>query len=183
MASINVETIYNRFRAKCEDPIYSHQWLEVYEYLEDYLRTAISNYRVIDLFDNLELIDLDVESDTFSYVQILDDENNPVIEQGNETYKCTTLLNYTFKKDINELVDREFLIDILSRLMLVAWYEPRINSVKIVNQMFGGKEENFYSQSNHLTAVETRKSNEEKIINKKIRDRSRRHNSYLDGGE
>lgn len=183
MASISVELVYNRFRAKCEDPIYSHQWLEVYEYLDDFFNTAISNYRVLDLFSQFTVTNRDVGTGMLGYLPVLNENNEQEVDEGNLVYRCNSEINYIFKKQIDDSVDMQFLIDILARLMIVAWYEPKLNSVKVVNQMYGGKEEKFYSQKQHADSLSEKKEKEERNVYKKIRDRSRKNNSYLSGGE
>lgn len=50
-----------------------------------------------------------------------------------------------FKED---LLDIE--IEILALLMVNEWLEPQINSELFVSQFYGGKEEKFYAQQNHL---------------------------------
>lgn len=50
-----------------------------------------------------------------------------------------------FETDLN---DTE--IEILALLMVSEWLEPQVNSELFTSQFFGGKEEKFFAQSNHL---------------------------------
>ena len=42
---------------------------------------------------------------------------------------------------------------IISIHMVRGWLAPQIRSVTLTNQVFGGKEEKYYSQSNHLAEL------------------------------
>lgn len=76
-----------------------------------------------------------------------------------------------FRKCKNDLSDRDdelgtFNIDlldiekeILAILVAKAWLTPQLNSALLTRQMFGGKEEKFYSQKEHLTGLENRNEN------------------------
>lgn len=43
--------------------------------------------------------------------------------------------------------------EILAILMVREWLAPQLNSVTLTSQVFGGKEEKFYAQSNHLSEL------------------------------
>lgn len=45
-------------------------------------------------------------------------------------------------------------IEILSLGMVIEWLTPQVYSVINIAQIFGGKEEKFYSQSNHLSELQ-----------------------------
>ena len=53
-----------------------------------------------------------------------------------------------FNFDISELDQK-----ILSIHMVRSWLAPQIRSVTLTHQVFGGKEEKFYAQSNQLTEM------------------------------
>lgn len=60
-----------------------------------------------------------------------------------------------FKED---LLDIE--VEILALLMVNEWLEPQINSELYVSQFYGGKEEKFFAQQNHLkTLLDLKESN------------------------
>ena len=65
---------------------------------------------------------------------------------------------YDFSKRDDELKQFNFDISdrdqkILSIHMVRAWLAPQLRSVTLTSQVFGGKEEKFYSQSNHLAEM------------------------------
>ena len=65
---------------------------------------------------------------------------------------------YDFSKRDDELKQFNFDISdrdqkILSIHMVRSWLAPQIRSVVLTNQVFGGKEEKYYSQSNHLAEM------------------------------
>ena len=43
--------------------------------------------------------------------------------------------------------------EILAILMVREWLAPQLNSVTLTSQVFGGKEEKFYAQANHLSEL------------------------------
>lgn len=52
----------------------------------------------------------------------------------------------------DDLLDEE--IEQLVCWMVCAWLDPQINSVLLTKQMFGGKEEKYYSQAAHLSELQ-----------------------------
>lgn len=77
-----------------------------------------------------------------------------------------------------DLVDEE--IEILALLIVCEWLEPQINSVNLTLQMFGGKEEKYYSQSSHLAEVKALRNETRTEARKLMRDYTYAHNSYFD---
>lgn len=67
-----------------------------------------------------------------------------------------------------ELLDAE--IEILALLMVNEWLEPQINSELYVNQFYGGKEEKFYSQQQHLDKLMDLKQSNHLRAQKLMRD-------------
>ena len=47
-------------------------------------------------------------------------------------------------------------IEILANIMVAEWLEPQINSTEVLAQMFGSKEEKYFSQSAHLDTLKAR---------------------------
>lgn len=78
-----------------------------------------------------------------------------------------------------DLVDEE--IEILALLMVCEWLEPQVNSVLLTNQMFGGKEEKFYAQANHLAELKALRDGTRTEARKLMRDYTYfSGNSYFD---
>lgn len=67
-----------------------------------------------------------------------------------------------------DLVDEE--IEILALLIVCEWLEPQINSVTLTHQMFGGKEEKYYSQSSHLAELKALRDETRTEARKLMRD-------------
>ena len=78
-----------------------------------------------------------------------------------------------------DLVDEE--IEILALLMVCEWLEPQVNSVLLTHQMFGGKEEKFYSQANQLAELKALRDETRTEARKLMRDYTYfSGNSYFD---
>ena len=75
-----------------------------------------------------------------------------------------------------DLVDEE--IEILAMLVVAEWLEPQVNSVLLTHQMFGGKEEKFYAQANHLDQLRSLLADSENKVRSMLRDRGYIHNAY-----
>ena len=63
--------------------------------------------------------------------------------------------------------------------MVIKWLEPQVKSKVNIAQMFGGKEQKFYSQSQHLSELKDMLETEKISLNKLIRDRGSVFNPYL----
>lgn len=145
MPSLEYETIFTRFLGKITDySIASMDEDSMNEMLTEYLTFALSLPEVEKLFKALN-VDEDMEEITFS-----------------------------LRNSINEFADIRFVTDILLTGMQIAWLEPQVYSHQVTLQMFGGKEEKFYSQSNQLQQLRELLEQNEIRLKKKIRD----HNYY-----
>ena len=77
-----------------------------------------------------------------------------------------------------DLVDEE--IEILALLMVCEWLEPQVNSVTLTHQMFGGKEEKWFSQSSHLAELKALRDETRTEARKLMRDYTYANNSYFE---
>lgn len=77
-----------------------------------------------------------------------------------------------------DLVDEE--IEILGLLVVGEWLEPQVNSVNVTLQMFGGKEEKYYSQSSHLATIKALRDDTRTEARKLMRDYTYAHSSYFE---
>ena len=77
-----------------------------------------------------------------------------------------------------DLVDEE--IEILALLIVSEWLEPQVNSVNVTLQMFGGKEEKYYSQSSHLATIKALRDDTRTEARKLMRDYTYAHSSYFE---
>ena len=95
-----------------------------------------------------------------------------------------------FRKCKNDLSDRDdelrvFNVDlldiekeILAVMMAREWLAPQLNSALITKQVFGGKEEKYYSQAAHLSSLENRDEKLKLDAQKLSRDYSYTYGSY-----
>lgn len=93
-------------------------------------------------------------------------------------------MQYELKHVINTAdEDLHFVIEVISLGMVAEWLEPQVNSVLNTLQMFSGKEEKFYSQSNHLSELRGLLKDVQLKQRKIIRDRGYISNTYLSEDE
>ena len=153
MASLDYNKIFSRLFGKIE----AYDFIELptddlNEFLCNWLHSASANPYVRKLFT------------TFN----LDDE--------------IQTMTYEMKHSVDEFADEDFIIDVISLGMVVTWLEPKVNSINNIAQMFGSKEEKFYSQSQHLSELRGLINDSKKTQRRMIADRGYVWNSYL-GGE
>lgn len=79
---------------------------------------------------------------------------------------------------LEDLSDLE--IELLALGMVNAWVTPMINSTENVLQFIGGKEEKFYSQSQHLAELRNIKKENSLEINRLHNYYTYTNNSYFD---
>ena len=150
MVLVNFDDIYSRFYSKVEA-------LDVVTLIEEdardmmceWLKSVKSHPKVRRLFSSINL------NDTFS--------------------ECT----FTLKNPIDDDSDADFITELFAVGIAWKWSEPKYFSALNTMQFFGGKEEKFYSQANHMSALnELYLKGEENLI-KTIRDYGYINNSYL----
>lgn len=66
--------------------------------------------------------------------------------------------------------------------MRIEWLEPLVQARMNISQMFGGKEEKFFSQATHLAAIRDMLNADKIEIRKLRRDYGYHHNSYIEEG-
>ena len=152
MASLDYNKIYSRLFSKIE----AYDFLELPEdelndFLCNWIHSASANPYVRRLFKSFNL----------------DDE--------------ILTISYEMKYSVDEFSDEEFITEILTFGVVVAWLEPKINSINNIAQMFGSKEEKFYSQSQHISELRNLVNDAKKQQRRMIADRGYAWNSYLDG--
>lgn len=135
-------------------------------YVTDYDFVSMSNQDVND-----EMTELLRKAASKPYIRRLFSTSN----FDNDVQMIT--LDMEFKTDDES--DSDFIIDVLALGMIVEWLRPQVNNKLITMQMFGGKEQKFYSQSQHISELrglfDDAKNNQRKII----RDRGYIYNQYL----
>lgn len=152
MTSLNYDKIYSRLFSKIEAYDFINLSEETLnEFLCNWVHSAAANPYVRRLFSSF----------------IFDDE----LEQ----------LSYEMKYTVDEFADEEFVVEILTLGTAIAWLEPKINSIKNINQFFGSKDEKWFSQASHLSELRGLLSDFKKQQRRMIADRGYAWNSYLDG--
>lgn len=154
MTSCNFEDIYSQFFIKAK----AYDILELTERQSEellcgWLHSAFSKPYVRKLFSTLTI----------------DDEINQV--------------SFEMEYSVDDNTDLDFVLDIVSLGMIVEWYRPHINNYNNTAQVFGSKEEKFYSQSSHFTGLKSIAKSVKKEQHQLIADRGMLFNSYLDGGQ
>ncbi len=81
-------------------------------------------------------------------------------------------VTYELRNSIDEDYDKGFVENLLANGMVIGWLEPRMMSEKLVRQFFGGREQKYFAQSNHASAVMELYEKARKVLDK---DYSRDH--------
>ena len=91
-------------------------------------------------------------------------------------------LSFEMKNSQNEETDSNFVMIALAKWMKYEWLSPQLNSVVNTAQFFGGKEQKFYSQANHITELRQMTELAKKEARDFVRDRGYILNTYLSKG-
>lgn len=89
------------------------------------------------------------------------------------------LMTYELKNSVDDDNDQDFVIELLSKGMVIEWLEPQVTSVANIAQVFGGKDQKFYAQANHLSVTKELLNEKKTELRKFIRDRGYIYNSYI----
>ena len=78
--------------------------------------------------------------------------------------------------------DTDFVVEMLAKGVVVEWLKPQVRGSKLnVKQVFGTKEEKFFSQAQHISEIRGLLEDTENELRKMIRDRGYINNGYVDG--
>ena len=86
-------------------------------------------------------------------------------------------LTYEFENSVDEDLDKEFLLEILTKGMVLQWMTPKIDTSLSLAQVIGGKEEKVLK--NDYKANIERLAELKRELRKMIRDSNYQNNSYL----
>lgn len=75
-------------------------------------------------------------------------------------------LDFTLRNSIDEEYDKEFVKGLFANGMVVAWLEPRYQSETLTAEFFGGKEQSWFSQANHMTQMNEMLTKARMIVDK-----------------
>lgn len=80
-------------------------------------------------------------------------------------------------KSALEVLDEEYVLELLSLGMVIAWLRPQVDSFEHTSNWIGGKEEKMLQ--NNFKPVISRLDSLENQLNKMLRDHGSMYNSYL----
>ena len=147
------EKVYSRFLGKIKTYDIPNMPTNIaYELMNEYLHSAFAIPHVRKLFSSL----------------LIDDEKK--------------MIDFTLARPIDSDSDERLVTDIISDGMALAWLTPRVLNVQLIDQMFGGKEEKFYAQSNHLSALQSLKQRLEQNIRRKTKHHGYLNDAYTPSG-
>lgn len=136
----------------------------------------------IEAYDFIELSEADLNELLCDWIHSA--SANPYVRRLFKTFSLDDEIQeitYEMKYSVDEFADSEFVTEILTLGVVVAWLEPKINSINNIAQMFGSKEEKFFSQSQHISELRALVNDSKKQQRRMIADRGYAWNTYLDG--
>lgn len=150
MTSISYEDLFSDFLGNVTDyDIASMDISEAYSMMTEYLHKALSNTYIRRLFSSIQYDD-SVQIFEYELVNIVDDSS-----------------------------DLDFVKSIITKGMVIEWVKPQVRSKLNLAQFFGGKEQKFYAQANHLSELRGLLEDTQLELRKEIRDRGYIYNPYL----
>lgn len=152
MTSIDYEEIFSSFLGSVTDyNLASLDPTEAYELLTELLHKALADRYVARLFSSKQLDD-DVQKFSFEMKYEIDSES-----------------------------DSEFVINALAKWMKYEWQSDKVNNVALESRLLAGKEQKYYSEANHMSALQALKSTAYSEAYKFIMSRGYIDNKYLEG--
>ena len=91
----------------------------------------------------------------------------------------TQTIEFTMKTSTSDEEDSLFIEDVIAKSMVVEWLDPQLKRTSTLAQMFGGKEQKFYSQAAHLEELRNLYEDSRIEVRKMLRDRGYVYNPYL----
>lgn len=155
MLSVSYDSIYSRFLSKVQAFDLTNEYSEdiSLELMNEWLMSVKSNPRVRKIFS-----DLSINADE----RILS-------------------FNLRFSENDDDS-DVDFVIELFALGIAWKWIEPKYKSVLNTAQFFGGKEQQFYSQSNHMDKLEAMNKSAKHDFIECINTHGYYTNSYLREG-
>lgn len=136
----------------------------------------------VDAYDFLDLSNDEIENFEKSWLRTAG--SKPYVRRLFSTYNMDSdneTVSFDMSYVIDDDTDKDFVIEILALGMCVEWLNPKVNSLDNIFQVFGSKEEKFYSQSQHLKEIRALRDSWKNEQRKLIRDRGYMYNSYIEG--
>lgn len=166
MTSIRFEEIYSRFFLKTEaNDLFSSSLPEEIrnELLCGYVHIAIADPVVRKLFSSIWISDPHIGENDSGKIRI------------------DGLLEYEMEEASSDEEDKEFVLDVISDGMVLAWIDPKLNSIKNISQLISDSDKKFYAQSTHIQANRDLRLDIRLHRDKLISDRDFIDNEYLKG--
>lgn len=91
----------------------------------------------------------------------------------------TDSIDFEMDYEVDGGVDKYFVINILSKGMVCEWVRPQVRSKINLAQYFGGKEQTFFSQANHIGELRGLLEDTEVEIDRLLKARGYIDNEYL----
>lgn len=152
MTTLDYEVIFSSFLGSVTDyKLASLSPTEAYEILKELLHKSLAERYVARLFSSKKLDD-DVQKFSFEMKHVIDSES-----------------------------DSEFVISAIAKWMKYEWLQKQVNNTALTSQFFGGKEQKYYSQANHLSELQALQSSAYSEAYKFIMSRGYIDNKYLEG--
>ena len=152
MASLSYDEIFSDFLGSVTDyDLASIDIDDMYGLMTEYLHKALSQSYVRRLFTTINFDD--------------------VVQN----------LSFEMNNGVDDTADLDFVKYILSKGMVVEWLKPQVRSKVNIAQFFGGKEEKWFSQAQHLSELRGLLEDTQLEMRKAIRDRGYIYNPYLEG--
>lgn len=152
MASVTYDEIFSLFLGSITDyKLASLEENDAANLMKEYLHKALSASYVRRLFSSIAF----------------DDDNN--------------ILNYEINFPTNPSEDADFIKNAIAKWMVYEWVHNIVRNIINTSQFFGGSEQKYYSQSNHLSELRALMDDTYKEARAFILDRGWIHNSYLGG--
>lgn len=94
----------------------------------------------------------------------------------------TQVLSFEMSNTNDEDADKEFVVNAIAKWMVYEWLQKQVSSTNLTAQFFGGKEQSFFSQANHIDQMRGLRDDAYKEARFAIQDRGYINNSYVVGG-
>lgn len=150
MTSLKYESVYSIFLSSITDyHLLNESDTDIYNQFAEMLHKVVSRTYVRRLFSSFSM----------------DDQN--------------LLIEFELKHPSDENEDADFIANVLAKGMIAEWVEPQVNKTSLTAQFFGGKEQRYYSQSQHLAEMQSLLASSRLEVRKMIRERGYIYNPYL----
>ena len=152
MTSTSYDAVFDKFIGSVTDfDLTSMDTSDAYSLMTEYLHKALSEVYLRRLFETVDADD-DVQ-----------------------------VLSFAMKIETDEDADLEFATSAIAKWMVYEWLHNQVNSKTNTMQLLAGKEQKFYSQSNHVAELRALQDDAFKEARLFITDRGITYNSYLGG--